>query len=152
MGIWRVGVGVALDPRVTRATPVIPGMKVAFFRCLTCNHTIQVEIDCSKIDEPASCPRDVCASVGTLSLVHNRCEITDHQVIQLQQTPDAVPDGQTPHMVSLSAYDELVDVSKPGDCLVVTGVSHSMPVWVNPQRWMIKSLFKTFLDSTGPHK
>jgi DNA replication licensing factor MCM4 len=55
-------------------------------------------------------------------------------------------------MVSLSAYYELMNVSKPGDHLVITGVSHSMPVQVNPQCWMIKSLFKTFLDSTGPHK
>src|SRR5216683_4380965 len=136
MGIWRVGVGVALDPRVTQATPVIPGMKVAFFHCLTCNHTIQVKIDCGKIDKPASCLRDNCASIGTLSLVHNCCKITDRQVIQLQQMPDVVPDGQTPHTVSLSAYDELVDVSKPGDRLIVTGVSHSVPVQVNPQRQM----------------
>ena len=127
-------------------------MKVAFFCCLTCNYTIQVEINYSKIDEPASCPHDICTSISTLSLVYNRCEITDRQVIQLQQTPDVVPDGQMPHTVSLSAYDELVDVSKPGDRLVVTGVSHSVPVWVNLRRRMIKSLFKTFLDSTGPHK
>lgn len=131
---------------VIRATPVIPDMKVAFFRCLTCNHTVQVEIDRGKIDEPAACPRDVCASVGTMSLVHNRCEFADRQVIRLQETPDAVPDGQTPHTVSLSAYDELVDVSKPGDRLVVTGIFRSVPVRVNPRRRTIKSLFKTFLD------
>ena len=31
------------------------------------------------------------------------------QVNRLQETPDAVPDSQTPHTVSLSLYDELVD-------------------------------------------
>ncbi|KAH9996351.1 MCM2/3/5 family-domain-containing protein [Russula vinacea] len=137
---------VCIKGLVIRATPVIPDMKVAFFRCLTCNHTVQVEIDRGKIDEPAACPRDVCASVGTMSLVHNRCEFADRQVIRLQETPDAVPDGQTPHTVSLSAYDELVDVSKPGDRLVVTGIFRSIPVRVNPRRRTIKSLFKTFLD------
>lgn len=121
-------------------------MKTAFFRCLTCSHTVQVEIDRGKIDEPARCPRDVCASVGTMSLVHNRCEFADRQVIRLQETPDAVPDGQTPHTVSLSVYDELVDVSKPGDRLVVTGIYRSVPVRVNPRQRTMKSLFKTFLD------
>jgi DNA replication licensing factor MCM4 len=121
-------------------------MKVAFFRCLTCSHTIQVEIDRGKIAEPARCPRDVCASVGTLSLVHNRCEFADRQVVRLQETPDAVPDGQTPHTVSLSVYDELVDVAKPGDRLIVTGIFRSVPVRVNPRQRTIKSLFKTFLD------
>jgi DNA replication licensing factor MCM4 len=67
-------------------------------------------------------------------------------VIRLQETPNAVPDGQTPHTISLSAYDEVVDVSKPGDRLVVTGIFHSVPVRVNPRRRTIKSLFKTFLD------
>ncbi|KAI9464040.1 MCM-domain-containing protein [Lactarius psammicola] len=121
---------VCIKGLVIRATPVIPDMKVAFFRCLTCNHTVQVEIDRGKIDEPAACPRD----------------FADRQVIRLQETPDAVPDGQTPHTVSLSAYDELVDVSKPGDRLVVTGIFRSVPVRVNPRRRTIKSLFKTFLD------
>ncbi|KAI0342406.1 MCM-domain-containing protein [Trametopsis cervina] len=137
---------VCIKGLVIRATPVIPDMKVAFFRCLNCNHTVQVEIDRGKIDEPQRCPRDVCESVGTMSLVHNRCEFADRQVIRLQETPDAVPDGQTPHTVSLSVYDELVDVSKPGDRLIVTGIFRSVPVRVNPRQRTMKSLFKTFLD------
>ncbi|KAH9167042.1 MCM-domain-containing protein [Lactarius sanguifluus] len=100
---------VCIKGLVIRATPVIPDMKVAFFRCLTCNHTVQVEIDRGKIDEPAAVPA------------------RRLRVIRLQETPDAVPDGQTPHTVSLSAYDELVDVSKPGDRLVVTGIFRSVP-------------------------
>ena len=137
---------VCIKGLVIRATPVIPDMKVAFFRCLTCSHTVQVEIDRGKIEEPNQCPRDVCASVGAMSLVHNRCEFADRQVIRLQETPDAVPDGQTPHTVSLSVYDELVDVAKPGDRLVVTGIFRSVPVRVNPRQRTIKNLFKTFLD------
>jgi len=137
---------VCIKGLVIRATPIIPDMKVAFFRCSTCQHTVQVEIDRGKIDEPNRCPRDVCASVGTMLLVHNRCEFADRQVIRLQETPDAVPDGQTPHTVSLSVYDELVDVSKPGDRLIVTGIFRSVPVRVNPKTRTIKNLFKTFLD------
>ena len=137
---------VCIKGLVIRATPVIPDMKVAFFRCLTCSHTVQVEIDRGKIEEPSKCPRDVCASVGTMSLVHNRCEFADRQVIRLQETPDAVPDGQTPHTVSLSVYDELVDVSKPGDRVVVSGIFRSIPVRVNPRQRTMKSLFKTYLD------
>lgn len=137
---------ISIKGLVIRATPVIPDMKVAFFRCLTCSHTVQVEIDRGKIEEPARCPRDVCGSVGTMSLVHNRCEFADRQVIRLQETPDAVPDGQTPHTVSLSVYDELVDVCKPGDRVIVTGIYRSVPVRVNPRQRTMKSLFKTYLD------
>jgi DNA replication licensing factor MCM4 len=81
-----------------------------------------------------------------MSLIHNRSEFTDKQVIRLQETPDAVPDGQTPHTVSLCVYDELVDLVKPGDRVTITGIFRSIPVRVNPRQRSIKSLFKTYLD------
>jgi DNA replication licensing factor MCM4 len=58
-------------------------------------------------------------------LVHNYCEFTDRQ-----ETPDTVLEGQTLHMVSLSAYDKLMDMSKPGDQLVLMGRFHSTPICV----------------------
>lgn len=59
---------------------------------------------------------------------------------------DAVPDGQTPHTVSLGVYDELVDLSKPGDRLTITGIFRSIPVRVNPRQRTIRALFKTYID------
>ncbi|PVG01629.1 putative replication licensing factor MCM4 [Serendipita vermifera] len=137
---------VTIKGLVIRATPVIPDMKTAFFRCLNCSHTVQVEIDRGRIEEPGRCPRDVCNGVGTMLLVHNRSEFADRQIIRLQETPDAIPDGQTPHTVSLCIYDELVDVAKPGDRLTITGIFRSVPVRVNPRQRTIRSLFKTYID------
>ncbi|KAF9260638.1 MCM-domain-containing protein [Marasmius fiardii PR-910] len=137
---------VCIKGLVIRATPIIPEMQHAFFRCLSCHHTLQVEIERGKINEPARCPRDVCRTLGSMSLIHNRSTYADRQVIRLQETPDSVPDGQTPHTVSLSVYDDLVDVSKPGDRLVVTGVFRTTPVRVNPRQRALKSLFKTYID------
>lgn len=131
---------------VIRATPIIPDMKQAFFRCLACNHTLQVELDRGKIAEPDRCPRDTCNQIGTISIIHNRCEFADRQVVRLQETPDAVPDGQTPHSVTLCVYDELVDLCKPGDRVEVTGIFRSQPVRVNPRARTQKSLYKTFVD------
>ncbi|CEH18463.1 mcm-domain-containing protein [Ceraceosorus bombacis] len=131
---------------VIRCTPIIPDMKQAFFRCMACNHTIPVELDRGRITEPDRCPRDMCNQQGTISLIHNRCEFADRQVIRLQETPDAVPDGQTPHTVTLCSYDELVDVSKPGDRVEVTGIFRSQAVRVNPRARTQKSLYKTFVD------
>ncbi|OAV99560.1 hypothetical protein PTTG_25210 [Puccinia triticina 1-1 BBBD Race 1] len=121
-------------------------MKLAFFRCLSCGHVTTVEIDRGKIAEPQRCPREVCDQPGGMSLIHNRCEFADRQVIRLQETPDEVPDGQTPHSVSLCVYDELVDSAKPGDRVEITGIFRSVAVRVNPKQRVIKSLFKTYLD------
>ncbi|KZV85152.1 MCM-domain-containing protein [Exidia glandulosa HHB12029] len=137
---------VSIKGLVIRATPVIPDMKVAFFRCLQCQHTYPVEIDRGRIAEPDRCPRDVCGALGTMSLIHNRSEFADRQVVRLQETPDAVPDGQTPHTVSMCGYDELVDLSKPGDRVTVTGIFRAVPVRVNPRQRTVRSVFKTYID------
>ena len=117
-----------------------------------CNHTVTVEIDRGKIAEPTHCPRQVCNSPNSMQIVHNRSEFADKQIIKLQETPDAVPDGQTPHSVSLLVYDELVDVCKAGDRIEVTGIFRSVPVRINPRQRTIKSLFKTYVDGLHVQK
>jgi len=111
-----------------------------------CGHTATVEIDRGKIAEPTECPRDVCKTPNSMQLVHNRSDFADKQVIKLQETPDNVPDGQTPHAVSLCVYDELCDVARAGDRIEVTGIFRSVPVRINPRQRSIKSLFKTYVD------
>ncbi|KAL5333918.1 MCM2/3/5 family-domain-containing protein [Aspergillus crustosus] len=137
---------VSIKGLVIRATPIIPDMKEAFFRCQTCNHSVQVDIDRGKIAEPTICPRQACQERNTMQIVHNRCVFADKQVIKLQETPDSIPDGQTPHSVSLCVYDELVDVCKAGDRVEVTGIFRSNPVRVNPRQRTQKALFKTYID------
>lgn len=137
---------VSIKGLVIRTTPVIPDMKEAFFKCSVCDHTLYVTIDRGKIAEPTECPRPACKSKDGMQIVHNRCVFADKQVIKLQETPDSVPDGQTPHNVSLCCYDELVDVCKAGDRIEVTGIFRSNAVRVNPRQRVIRSLFKTYID------
>ena len=137
---------VSIKGLVIRTTPVIPDMKEAFFKCSVCDHTLYVTIDRGKIAEPTQCPRQACKSKDGMQIVHNRCVFADKQVIKLQETPDSVPDGQTPHSVSLCCYDELVDVCKAGDRIEVTGIFRSNAVRVNPRQRTIRSLFKTYID------
>jgi DNA replication licensing factor MCM4 len=54
---------------------------------MVCQHTVQEEIDRGRINEPLKCPREQCGAPGTMSLIHNRSEFADKQVIRLQETP-----------------------------------------------------------------
>lgn len=137
---------VAIKGLVIRTTPIIPDMKDAFFRCQVCNHTVKVDIDRGKIAEPTKCPRPICESPNSMQIVHNRSGFMDKQVIKLQETPDSVPAGQTPHSVSMCAYDELVDLCKAGDRVEITGIFKASPVRVNPRQRTQKSIFKTYID------
>lgn len=137
---------VSIKGLVIRTTPVIPDMKEAYFRCTVCNHSILVEIDRGVIVEPTKCPRQVCGQLNTMQLVHNRSLFSDKQVIRLQETPDVIPAGQTPHNVSICVYDELVDYCKPGDRIQVTGIYKGVPVRVNPIQRALRTLYKTYVD------
>ena len=131
---------------VIRTTPVIPDMKDAFFRCNVCFHSVNVGLDRGKIREPTECPREICKSKNSMQIVHNRCSFEDKQVIKLQETPDAVPAGQTPHSVSVCVYNELVDFCKAGDRVELTGIFRVSPVRVNPRQRALKSVHKTYVD------
>ncbi|KAF1945849.1 MCM-domain-containing protein [Clathrospora elynae] len=138
---------VSVKGLVIRTTPIIPDMKDAFFRCSVCNHTVRVDIDRGKITEPTKCPRAVCDSPNSMQIVHNRSGFANKQVIKLQETPDDMPDGQTPHSVSLCAYDELVDVCKAGDRVEITGIFKCNQVRINPRQRSVKNIFKTYVDA-----
>ncbi|ODV78214.1 MCM-domain-containing protein [Suhomyces tanzawaensis NRRL Y-17324] len=129
-----------------RSTSIIPDMKVAFFKCNACGHTVAVEIDRGVISEPTKCPREVCGQTNSMMLIHNRLSFADKQVIKLQETPDLVPDGQTPHSINLCVYDELVDSCRSGDRIEVCGIFRSLPVRVNSSQRALKNLHKTYLD------
>lgn len=136
----------AIKGLVIRTTPVIPDMKDAFFKCQVCNHTVKVDIDRGKITEPTRCPRPICDSPNSMQIVHNRSGFMDKQVIKLQETPDSVPAGQTPHSVSMCAYEDLVDLCKAGDRVEITGIFKASPVRVNPRQRTLKSIYKTYID------
>lgn len=118
----------------------------AFFRCQVCNHGVKVDIDRGRIAEPVMCIRAACKARNSMQIVHNRSVFADKQVVKLQETPDHVPDGQTPHSVSLCVYDELVDVCKAGDRVEVTGIFRCNPVRINARQRSQRSLFKTYVD------
>ncbi|KAH8905077.1 MCM-domain-containing protein [Coniochaeta sp. PMI_546] len=137
---------VCIKGLVIRTTPVIPDMKDAFFKCSVCGHSVTVSLDRGRIREPTECPRARCGSKNSMQIVHNRCAFEDKQVIKLQETPDAVPAGQTPHSVSVCVYNELVDFCKAGDRVELTGIFKVTPVRVNPRMRTVKSVHKTYVD------
>lgn len=137
---------ISIKGLVLRSTPIIPDMKSAFFKCSVCHHAMMVDVDRGIIPEPTRCPRRECESVSTMEIVHIRSTFGDKQIIRLQETPNHVPDGQTPHSLSVVVYDELVDVCRAGDRVQMTGIFRSVPVRVNPRQRVVKSLYKTYVD------
>ena len=79
-------------------------------------------------------------------MVHNRCWFTDKQLVKLQEAPEAIPEGETPTTMSLYAFDDLVDVGKPGDRVEVTGIYRAVPARPNPKKRNVMSVYRTYVD------
>lgn len=49
----------------------------------------------------------------------------DKQLVKIQESPNDIPEGETPLGVSAYTYTELVDVCRPGDRVAITGGCHA---------------------------
>ncbi|KAJ8302791.1 hypothetical protein KUTeg_019187 [Tegillarca granosa] len=135
---------ITINGMVIRTTSLIPEMREAFFQCYVCANTASVEIERGRIAEPTLCTN--CNTNHSFALIHNRSHFTDKQMIKLQESPDDMPPGQTPHTVILYAHSDLVDKVNPGDRVTVTGIYRATPLRVNPRLRNVKSVYKTHID------
>lgn len=78
---------VTIKGLLIRASPVIPDMKTAFFRCNVCGATEESENEHGRIREPTVCPNVGCRSQNSVALIHNRCSFSNKQICKLQETP-----------------------------------------------------------------
>jgi DNA replication licensing factor MCM4 len=129
---------------VIRNSDVIPEMKEASFKCVKCNFIKSEFIQRGKILEPDQCPN--CKNRYTFQLVHNICYFSDKQHVKMQETPESVPEGETPYTIHLCAYEDFVDYVKPGDRVEVIGIYKAMGVRVNPNQRVLKNVYRTYID------
>ncbi|KAL7125408.1 hypothetical protein ABFS83_14G115500 [Erythranthe nasuta] len=138
---------ISLKGMIIRCSSIIPEIREAVFRCLVCGYYSEpIVVDRGRINEPTICGREECLSKNAMTLVHNRCRFADKQVVRLQETPDEIPEGGTPHTVSLLMHDKLVDAGKPGDRVEVTGIYRAMSVRIGQTQRSVKSIYKTYID------
>jgi len=135
---------ITIGGMVIRTSSIIPEMKEAFFKCHVCHFTQTVEIDRGTINEPTACQN--CNTVKSMALIHNRSHFSDKQMVKMQESPDDMPAGQTPHNIILYVYGDLVDSVQPGDRVTVTGIYRATPLRVNPRMRNVKAVYKTYID------
>jgi len=131
---------------VIRCSDLVPDMMSAIFRCTVedCKNEVAVALSHWTIEEPTRC--EVCGSAHSFQIVHNDCTFSDRQVLKLQETPEAVPEGETPQSVAVSVYDDLVDQVRPGDRVEVTGIYRASAVRPMRNLKSCSSVYRTYLD------
>ena len=141
-----IGTLVSVSGMVTRSSSVIPDQSLACFRCTKCNHEAITRNDRGNIDEPSKCPNGACQAKFSMQLVYNCSAFVDKQMLKVQEAPNDIPEGETPHTVTMFTRQDLVDSVKPGDRVKIVGIYRAQPVRVNPRGREVKSIYKTFID------
>lgn len=136
---------VTISGMIIRTSNLIPEMREAFFRCTACAFVEAVEIDRGRIAEPVTCRH--CSAKYSCTLIHNRSQFSDKQMVKLQEAPEDMPAGQTPHTALIYAHNDLVDAVQPGDRITVTGIYRASAVRVNPRQRSVKAVYKTHIDA-----
>lgn len=129
---------------IIRNGDVVPEMKQAAFLCQGCNHKEERFIERGRVVEPIECPH--CKAKHQFVLQHNMCLFSDKQHVKVQETPESVPEGETPQTIHLCAYEDLVDYVRPGDRVMITGIYKAMGVRVNANKRVLKNIYRTYVD------
>merc|ERR1719204_2738217 len=130
----------------------MPDLQEAFFRCIKCRQEVTMPVSRGRINHPSRCPNPNCAHKQTMMMVHNRSVFLNKQLLKIQETPESIPAGETPHTIDVYCYDCLVDFCKPGDRVEITGVYRVKAPRINAKRGSVDSVYRTFLDANHIRK
>ena len=83
--------------------PAIAPCSLALFSCTQCGSEEVSWNDRGKVNEPAKCPNPSCQAKFSMQMVYNRSCFLDKQLMKMQENPNEIPEGETPHTVSMFA-------------------------------------------------
>lgn len=129
---------------VIRNSDIVPEMKEAHFTCTKCFREEERSVQMGRIQEPVYCVN--CEQRDTFQPNFNASIFSDKQHVKVQETPESVPEGETPQTIHLCAYEDLVDHVRPGDRVEITGIYRAMGVRVNANKRTLKNVYRTYID------
>ena len=135
---------VSLRGIVIRNSDIVPEMKEAHFTCTKCFREEERSVQMGRILEPTYCVN--CEQRDTFQPNFNASIFSDKQHVKVQETPESVPEGETPQTIHLCAYEDLVDHVRPGDRVEITGIYRAMGVRVNANKRTLKNVYRTYID------
>ena len=128
-----------------RASEVKPLLVHAVFRCRICGDEIPQVQEEGRYTEPPLCP--TCGKKTPLKLLPEKSRFVDWQKVRIQESPEELPPGQMPRSVDVVLEGDIVDISRPGDLVRVTGMLQTSPDFT--RRGGRLATFNIFIDANG---
>ncbi|MFW9943575.1 MAG: minichromosome maintenance protein MCM [Candidatus Sifarchaeia archaeon] len=140
-----IGRLIRVDGIMMRASEVKPLLVNATFQCRVCMTEIPQEQEEGRYTEPAQC--FTCGKKTPMKLLLERSRFIDWQKVRIQERPEELPAGQMPRSVDAVLMGDIVDISRPGDMVKITGLLKTTPDFT--RRGGRLATFRVFIEANS---
>ena len=140
-----IGKLVRVSGIMMRASEVKPLLVQAMFQCRICDEKIPQTQEEGRYTEPVRCP--LCDKKTPMRLLAQESQFRDWQKVRIQESPDELPPGQMPRSIDIILEGDIVDISRPGDLVKVTGILETTPDFA--RRGGRLATFNIFIEANG---
>jgi replicative DNA helicase Mcm len=112
---------ICIEGIVRSVSSVKPEYDTVCYECMRCGNMTMVVQSGKKMVEPFECENQTCGRKGPWKIIPQQSKYIDSQVIEMQESPDALR-GTQPRSIQINLCNELVDNVTAGDKILVTGV------------------------------
>ena len=140
-----IGKLIHINGIMMRASEVKPLLVQAMFLCRICQTEIPQPQEEGRYTEPPLCP--VCAKKTPMRLIPQKSQFKDWQKVRIQESPEELPPGQMPRSVDVILEGDIVDISRPGELVKVTGTLQTSPDF--SRRGGKLATFNVFIEANG---
>lgn len=125
---------------VVKSTIVHPKALKAVFECRYCGTRVAIDQTTPFLKKPIVCEAPACERTS-FDFVEEESKYVDVQDFWVQEHPDELPAGQLPRNLHIKALDDLVDLTRPGDNILVVGFVRLQPRKVKGSQLNMFDLF-----------
>ncbi len=140
-----IGKLVRVSGIMMRASEVKPLLVQAMFQCRICDEKIPQTQEEGRYTEPVRCP--LCDKKTPMRLLAQESQFRDWQKVRIQESPAELPPGQMPRSIDVVFEGDLVDLSRPGDLVRITGILQTTPDF--SRRGGRLATFNIFIEAIG---
>lgn len=97
-----------------------------------------------RLERPQVCPH--CMRPGRFDLVVEESEFIDWQKLVIQEKPEEIPGGQIPRSIEIVLTGDIVDIARPGDRVMITGILKVTPLSFIEARGS-RTIFNFYIDA-----
>ena len=115
---------IAVSGMVVRTSELRPMMTEGAWVCPSGHLTYQEQDDLA-LKKPPKC--ELCGEVRNFELDRRHSRFIDFQVVRVQELPEELPPGQLPQFFDVNIEGDIVNMARPGDRVVMTGVLRAVP-------------------------